>query len=205
MDSAQLVGIWVGAILTLFMFSFLYRENRFYRFTEHVFIGVGTGYTIVTCFKTFISTGWTPLIKGEYLSVIAIILGLLMLTRYYPKTRWLTRYPIAVLLGTSTALAIRGTVEAQIVRQIQATALPLVSPNPLTMFNNIVVVVMILATMSYFFFTVEHKGALGVASKMGRYSMMVMFGALFGGTIMTRMALLIGVLQFLLKDWLGLI
>jgi hypothetical protein len=37
-------GIWVGALLTLFVFSFLYRDNPLYKFAEHLFVGVSAGY-----------------------------------------------------------------------------------------------------------------------------------------------------------------
>ena len=44
-----------------------------------------------------------------------------------------------------------------------------------------------------------------VATKAGRYFMMVFFGATFAYTVMSRVALLIGRLEFLLGDWLGLL
>ena len=50
----------------------------------------------------------------------------------------------------------------------------------------------------------EHKGALGVASKIGVYFLMVGFGAGYGYTVMSRISLLIGRYQFLLDNWLGL-
>ncbi len=39
---------------------------------------------------------------------------------------------------------------------------------------------------------------------IGRYLMLIAFGAAFGNTVMTRMNLLIGRLIFLLRDVLGL-
>jgi hypothetical protein len=37
---------WVGVFLTVAVFSFLYRENRLYRFAEHLVVGVANGYSI---------------------------------------------------------------------------------------------------------------------------------------------------------------
>jgi hypothetical protein len=37
------------------------------------------------------------------------------------------------------------------------------------------------------------------------YYMMVFFGATFGYTVMSRVSLLIGRMEFLLGDWLGLL
>jgi len=57
----------------------------------------------------------------------------------------------------------------------------------------------------YFFFSAEHKGALGGTAKLGIWFLMVAFGASFGYTVMARISLLIGRMQFLLGDWLRLI
>ena len=41
------VGIWVGALLTLCIFSFLYKDNPLYKFAEHLFVGVSIGYVVM--------------------------------------------------------------------------------------------------------------------------------------------------------------
>ena len=63
----------------------------------------------------------------------------------------------------------------------------------------------VICTVFYFFFSREHKGALRLASQTGVVYLMVGFGASFGYTVMARMSLLIGRLQFILRDWLGVI
>jgi hypothetical protein len=63
----------------------------------------------------------------------------------------------------------------------------------------------VVCSILYFFFSKEHKGALKLASETGIIFIMVGFGASFGYTVMARMSLLIGRLQFLLRDWLGMI
>jgi len=202
----ETIGIWATAIFTIFAWSFLIRDNRFFRFAEHVMIGVAVGYAIAITTKTFLTVGWTPLIqKPQLASLLTLIISLLMFSRFFPKGRWLNRWPIALLLGVGTALALRGIIQAQILEQIIATAVPLVTPTPFNTFNNILVIVMVVTTVAYFFFTKEHKGLLGAIAKVGRCSMMVMFGAIFGGTVTTRVVAMIGVLQFLLMDWLGLV
>ena len=40
---AEFIGIWIAALLTLCIYSFLYRDNPFYRFAEHLFVGVSGG------------------------------------------------------------------------------------------------------------------------------------------------------------------
>ena len=50
----------------------------------------------------------------------------------------------------------------------------------------------------------EHKGTLGVFSRLGVFFLMAGFGAGYGYTVMSRISLLIGRFQFLLDNWLGL-
>ena len=75
---------------------------------------------------------------------------------------------------------------------------------PITV-NNFVVYVGVIATLFYFYFSKEHKGALGVVSRVGIIFIMVAFGASFGYTVMARISLLIGRFYFLLHDWLPII
>ncbi len=44
MFSAEIVGAWIAVFLTLAIFSYLYRDNPFYKIAEHVFVGVSAGY-----------------------------------------------------------------------------------------------------------------------------------------------------------------
>lgn len=95
-------GVWIAAFLTLCIFSYLYRDNPFYRFSEAVFVGVSAGYAMVAGFwdslvntlLVKLSPGWTrlwavPTIeetqKPEWIYVIPLILGLLLFARFFLK------------------------------------------------------------------------------------------------------------------------
>ena len=52
--SGEVVGVWIGALLTLGIFSFLYKDNPFYKFSEALFVGISAGYWFVLLtFNTF--------------------------------------------------------------------------------------------------------------------------------------------------------
>ena len=40
-------GIWLAAFFTLSIFSFLYKDNPFYKFAEQVFVGLSAAYWLV--------------------------------------------------------------------------------------------------------------------------------------------------------------
>jgi len=66
----------------------------------------------------------------------------------------------------------------------------------------LIILVGVVSVLVYFFFSVEHSGAVGKVSRVGIWFLMVSFGASFGYTIMARLSLLIGRVTFLLDDWL---
>ena len=90
--------------------------------------------------------------------------------------------------------------------QLHGTLLPFWStPSFWVSVNNVILVVGLVATLVFFFFSKEHTGPLGGVAKVGIYFLMVSFGASYGYTVMARISLLIGRVMFLLDDWLGLI
>ena len=54
------------------------------------------------------------------------------------------------------------------------------------------ILVGVISSLVYFFFSKEHKGTIGKISKLGIYFLMIKFGASFGYAVMGRISLLIG-------------
>ncbi|HSQ60451.1 MAG TPA: hypothetical protein VLT84_08465 [Acidobacteriota bacterium] len=204
------IGVWIAAFLTLGIFSFLYRDNPVYKFCEHLFVGISAGYYVVlTYFSTIKPNLVTPLFTQfnegrNFLLVVPLLLGVLLFSRFFPRGDWLSRWPIAVILGVYPALRITGFGQSDLVEQVHGSILPLWGGvNPGDLINNWLLVVGLLTTLMFFFFSKEHKGALGGVAKVGIYFLMVSFGASYGYTVMARISLLIGRVMFLVRDWLG--
>ncbi|MEO0131641.1 MAG: hypothetical protein ABIK73_01685 [candidate division WOR-3 bacterium] len=200
--------IWVSAILTLGIFSFLYKENPFYRVCEHLFVGIANGYSITFVWhRVLLPTLINPVAKGERLWLVPVaIVGALYFTRFIPKISWLVRIPIAIVMGYGAGASIPRAIEASIIEQLKATVITRSTFESIyTGLWAIVIFVGVIATISYFFFSRERKGVLRPLSYLGIIFIMLGFGASFGYTVMARISLLIGRLTFLLRDWLGII
>jgi hypothetical protein len=91
------------------------------------------------------------------------------------------------------------SMHASVLVQMRSAMLPLDNINTILIFIGTVTILM------YFFFSREHKGLYGKVTNIGVWFMMIGFGASFGYTVMARISLLIGRIQFLVGDWLGLI
>jgi len=192
------IGIWVAAICTLAMFSFLWRENQVFRSFQHVYVGIAAGYGIVQQWKAINNMALTPLGKGTYSWIVPVVLGVLLFTRFFKPVAWLSRWSLAMLIGLGAALSIK-ILETEFIRQAQASFLAL---NKL---DNILLALGTAASLCYFFFTIKPSTALGTASRVGRYVLMVAFGAGFGNGVMGRVSLLISRMQFLFGEWIHLI
>ena len=206
--ASQTIGIWIAALLTLGILSFLYKDNILYKIAEAIFVGISAGYWFITYFwdniyrKAYVGIFH----EQDYMLLVGVILGILMLLRLFNSIGWISRWPIAFIVGATAGLKLMVYLTTDALAQVHAT---LSNLNGIAGIGNligqIVVAVGTFAALVYFFFSKEHKGAFGVTAKIGTWILMVTFGASFGYTVMSRMSLLIGRVDFLLTDWLKLI
>lgn len=228
---SRTVGTWVAALMTLCVFSYLYRDNIFYKFAESIVVGVSAGYWVVLYFwevliaKVLVKLApdvaryaLIPDIPQEartnYLYIVPVALGCMVFCRMIPRISWLGRWPLAFVVGTTAGLKLILFLNADFVQQIRSTALPLVVfvANDTVgridwkqTVQNIVIVVSVISSVTYFYFSVEHKGVIGRISRYGVYVLMIAFGGSFAFTVMGRITLLTMRLQFLFDDWLGVV
>ena len=199
-------GTFIGGLLTLAILSFLYRDNPIYKMAESLLIGVSIGYfLVITWSNTIMDLLIVPLTQdGRWSLLIPLLLGLMMFGRFHRKTSVMSRIPIAVLIGSGAGVAIPAMLEARTLKQVSATVSPLLTSSGLPDISVIVILLGVLTTLSYFYFSREHRGVLGTFATVGTYFLMIFFGTTFGYTVMSRMSTFIGRVEFLLSDFLHL-
>jgi len=195
------LGTLVALILTLAIFSFLYRENPFYRFAEYLLVGISVGYyLVIICRNTLYPMVIDRIfIRGELLAIVPVILGLLMFARLSRKWAYLSRLPLALMIGFGAGISIPAMLQARIMKQMSASMLPLTS------INGIIILIGVISTILYFYFSKKQEGFYGNITRLGTYFLMIFFGATFGYTVMSRVSLLIGRLEFILRDAIGIV
>jgi len=229
------LGVWLAAFFTLAILSLIIKENPVYRFAEHIFVGVSAGYGLMNAFNqaiwpqiaqgirdskyvilklgtfNFLGQEVPFLTVGQLVILIGVILGLMILAKLEifgyiaPHLRWISLYPLAVTIGIGTGIGITAAFQGFIFPQIQATFLPLWTPDLMSTVSNWVFLVGVITTILYFFFSAEQKGIMRPIVSVGTVFIMVAFGASFGYTVMGRISLLLGRIYFLLHNWLHLI
>jgi len=204
---AELFAVWTAAFFTLAIYSFLYKENAWFRVAEATYLGTAVGYQITVNLK-YLKDQWGGVWSSTAFMMtmfaFAMLIGLLWYFRFSKKHFYLYRIPLAILVGTGIGQAMQTIIFAQFLSQIKGQiSTPLfVSGELMTSFNNILVTIMVPCTLLYFWFTgygVNRDTALmkGI-DRVARYTMMAGFGSAFGYTVLTRYSLFIGRCQFLL-------
>ena len=222
-------GTWIAVILTLCVFSYLLGDNALYRLAEHLFVGVAVGYAAVVAFhsillpkllaplvESLIAEDWTQV----QLLLIPLGLGLLLLTKSFQRAKpvsWLGSFSVALLLGVGAALAIRGALLGTLLPQVDATAdISRYVPRyglGLGLFSGIVVLAGTTGVLIHFNFNTSRRGRLAglrawvvrIWGGLGRWFILVAFGALLAMTFVSYLSFLAGRIQFLLDTVLGLI
>ncbi len=235
MELSTILGAWVAAFLTIGIFSYLYKDNPFYKIAEHLYVGISAGYLLSLGFwnqlqpnlfgrlfpakhydsdtitytiyngLNFIFSSIFPeggIDKGHdqhLIYMVPLVLGVMMLLSLLPSFSWMARWGIAYVVGMAAGLRAYGYLNSNVIGQIKGTAvnildfnLPLFSLSSPSIFNNIIIITGTITGLLYFYFSKEHKGALGTATKIGINFLMISFGASFGFAVMGRISLLVG-------------
>jgi hypothetical protein len=222
------IGVWLAAILTLCIMSFLIGDNPFYKTAEALVVGASAGYWMVYSFYTGIVDKllvnlWPGLVRGwttpgladdyqwQWIYIIPLILSVMLVCRLLPSGGWIARWPLAFIIGATAGFRLLAHLESDFLLQIKGTITSLWAVNGDGEFqfwastSAVVILLSVLACLVYFFFSMEHKGMVGKTARAGILVLMVTFGAAFGLTVMGRITLLTERFDFLFKDWLHIL
>lgn len=214
-------GTLVALALTLFVFSYLIGDNVLYRLAEHIFVGVAVGYTVVLVFHTVLASKLLfPMVESIEqqnwtqfsLLLVSLGFGLLLLTKPSRTLSWLGNLSLAVLLGVGAALAIGGALLGTLLPQVSATGdITRYGPG-LGVFSGLVILAGTTGVLLHFYFGASREGRLAglrerlvqVWGGLGRWFIVIAFGALLATTFVSRLSLLVGRVQFVLDSVRGL-
>lgn len=129
------LGLWIAVFFTLAIFSFLYKDNPFYKIAESVVVGVSAAYWMVVGFWSVLIPNlfgkiypesvqsWAmPGLTGEAAKqdlwyLIPLVLGIMLLWRLAPKGAWIARWPLAFIIGTTAGIRLMGFLHGDFISQ----------------------------------------------------------------------------------------
>ncbi len=215
---ADIVGVWIGAILTLLVFSYLLGDTPLFRIAQAIFVGVAVGYAVtVAVYLILVPRLLVPLAVNpgtNWHLFIPLILGFLLLLKLRTSWALVGNLPIAFLFGVGGALAIGGALSGALLPQLGATIVSLAPAQGLgTLAGNVILVAgTIGAFLSFRFATAPQHRATRVLESVGRgwgyvgrWFVLISFGAIFASTAASRVSILIGRVYYLLHNWLQVV
>lgn len=205
------ISIWIAAFLTLSVFSGVYRENPFYKFAEALFAGVSAGYFGCVWLLSVMVPAFKDISDGQYFLVVPVLAGALIV---FPGKKNRFRYhlvPAGFLIILYAALNMTVYFESFVYRMVFSSVNPLVVFTPegavawdLT-FNSIVSVIGVASTLIFLFSRrYSYSNSVRAVGNVGRFYVLVAIGACFGYTLVSRIILLTGRVDFIIVELLGI-
>lgn len=202
------VGMLIGFVLTLCIFSYLLGDNPLYRLAVHVLVGVSAAYAAIVVWQQIIAPLYRqiqadPTATQSVLWLIPTLFAFFLIIRQLRAGAWIGNWTLALLVGIGAALALVGAVSGTLWPQVTA-----VSASPV---QNVITAVLTISTLLMFQFTGpdNKKGEWRPPAwqrpitQIGRAVLMITFGALFAQTISTSLVLLTERLSFYLTQLNG--
>jgi hypothetical protein len=237
-EQYELLRKTASVIATLGLYSVLYKENKFYRLFEHIFLGVAAGWTVVALWTETLKAAWwekmigteaasgSPATDGFFAYILLLPIGLMGYFVFTKKYNWMSRIPIGIILGLWSGQQVQiwwntygPQIDATLKPIVPTTWESVIMPSTAGLsqeelaqvqsqiylsqaINNFLFVTTVVCVLSYFLFSFNAQNkALQRANLLGRYLLMIGFGAIFGSTVMTRFTLLIDRMYFVWIEW----
>jgi hypothetical protein len=218
------LNLSISAILTLFVYSYLLRDNALYRIASHLVVGLGVAYALTVAVHEVLlpklliplqATAAGTLERQDLL--IPFALGMLLLAKAVPAGARLGNSPLALLLGVGLGVSVGGALLGTLLPQLRATMLPLAPAGGVgftqAILNIVVVLGTVLALLSFTYTRSRHAPTIegtNIAAadhptfvrRLGQWIIMIALGVILGGTILTYSNALVGRWDFLINDWL---
>jgi hypothetical protein len=194
----EIVGLVIGTVLTLMIFSYLLGDNALYRWALALLVGVGVGYALGIAIR-FLVFDWIaeamrandPTVSLTY--AIPLLLGGLLLFKGFGRSNIavLGNIPLAFLVGVGAAVAVSGALTGTLIPQIRATGTALNVQGPLlTLIEGGIVLIGTIATLTFFSPTsraAQQRGLVagirGGIQSLGQVFLVIALGVAFAGAL----------------------
>lgn len=203
-DLGGVTATWVAALVTIVVWSYLVGERRLFRLAQHLLAGLATGYLVLLAVREVLLPRLLEPLARDPAGNVLLIPALAMVGAM-AGARWLPRQvvalPVAVLVGATAAFALGGAVVGTLLPQLAGSVLR--PGTALTLVNGVIGLAITGLVVLGFLHGVPRSRITGAAAGSGRWLLIGAIGGWLGFLLVSRLALLVDRLGFLLGDWLG--
>jgi len=213
LNLTEFIGLSLGFLLTLLVFSYILGDNPLFRLASHIFIGVTAGYAaIVTINNVLVPRLILPLFTGSaqerLLSILLFIPSLFLFTKITPL-RKAGNWSVAILVGIGVATAIGGAITGTLFPQLLGTINSFEVPSATNaispILNGFMIVLGTITTLIYFHFGTrsmpgqidQQQPVIKILGRIGHLFIALTLGVLFAGVYISALSALVERLTFL--------
>lgn len=210
--SPDQIGVWVGFVLTLMIFSYLLGDNFLYRIAVYVFVGLAAAYVAIIAIESVIRPWLTATVfsgdpSGIVLGSVPLLLGLLLVMKATGRLARIGSIGLAFLIGVGAAVALVGAISGTLI----PLAAGVITGAQTDLINGVLIILGVLCTLIYFQYlgrrqpvgSVRRPLPVRVFGAIGQGVITVTLGALYGGAILTSLAILSERIAFILTTVLA--
>ncbi len=211
----DLITGFLSFLFTVLILSYIVGDNPAFRLAIHAFVGVSAGYVAVAIFRqVIVDKMFLPMVNGtiqeRILLSFPLVMSLFLMGKMSPRTEWMGRPVVALLVGIGTASTIAGAIIGTLFPQMFA-AIALFdlhnNSNLSTVAGNLLTGVFALtgtiATLAYFQFTIrktDTSGAsrgwfVGFFALLGQVFIAITLGTIFAGVLAAALTALVERMQ----------
>jgi len=211
---SHLLGVLLATVLTLAIFSRVWRANAGYQAAQHLLLGALAGYVAAVLLRTTLIPGLSSQLEGGasgwLMLFLTLLLILLLAMRFTnkPHLRDAGLIPLAMIIGVGSALALAGALRGTLTPQIMAAIdLRFFPADPgLDALIVVLATTMTIGVIAFFHYRSQPANEnypkwLLVLIKIGYWGVMIAAGALLATTACARITLLIDRVSFLGEIW----
>ncbi|NLD42534.1 MAG: hypothetical protein GX657_03465 [Chloroflexi bacterium] len=220
-ETGQAVGLWVAALLTLAVLSSVVGRNAFYRLAEALFVGIAAGYGAALAWTSVLAPRLALLLQdpaGHWHYALFFALGVLLVARSARRLSPLAGLPLGIMVGVGAGLALGGALSGSLVAQVRASLVSVApadyaggTPGWAQALDALLMVLGVVAVLVSYHFTAEPRRRLArwwqalvrPLRGVGRLYILVTFGVLLAGALLSFYVALGSRLDFLIGDWIG--
>lgn len=201
------LGLWVGFVLTIFVYSYIIRDNFLYRLAVYTFVGLAAGYIAIVTVESVLLPWFELTIDTKNpanlgLGLVPVLLGVLLLFKTSPRLAQLGNLGMAVIVGVGTGVALVGTLTGTLIPLVDATA----RVGRDNILNGVLLFVGVGSSLLYFQYAarrtpegaIERPRRMQAISVLGEGFIAVTLGALYAAAILTSLTIFSERLSFIL-------